>query len=622
MKWSLRGKILSGYGLILLFLIILLLTSLVNLQRLGRATGAILRENYKSIISAEYMIDSIERQDSAILLILLGYSEEGRLQFTESIAPFMQWLGRAKDNITIVGEEELVNAIEKDYLKYLNVYESLITSMENDPGKARQYYHETVLPFFKKVRDNCHNLRELNQNTMYASSEEAQRTAYRTTIRLLATGLSVLVLGLFFSLFLSRIIVQPLVRVMEGIRAIEKGNYDVEISSRSSDELGHLSADFNRMVKQLKRYRELNIGEIMAEKKKIETIIRSIDAGIVVVDTEARVTDINTNASEILGVKESDIKGNHFLELLGNEEIFQQLKRALEKGIHFPGPGEENSLTIEEEEDRRYYQFFITPISLRPGQIQGAVLLLRDITQLKELNELKSEFIMKASHELKNPLTGLAMSISLLKEADLSRLKESERQLILNAEEDLARLKTIVSDLLDLSKIEAGKLPMEITEVSIGFIINKAVEMMKPQADKASISLSAEYPEDLSPVQADVNKILWVLTNLISNALRYTEGKGFIKITAGDSGPYVQVNVQDNGRGISYENQARIFDKFFQVKETPGESGSLGIGLAICKEIVKAHGGIIWVESTPGEGSTFSFTLHHTKGTSSKRMKT
>lgn len=611
MKWSLRVKILLGYGLILLLIIIILLISFVNLQRLGKATEAILRENYKSIISADYMIGSIERQDSAILLVLLGFNEEGKLQFTENIAPFMQWLGRAKDNITIVGEEELVNAIEKDYLKYLNAYESLVIQFEKDPDHAKSYYHEAVLPFFKQIRKTCYNLKELNQNIMYNSSEEAKRIAHRTTASLLLTGSVILFLGLFFSLLLSRIIVQPLKHVLESIHAIEKGNYDIEISPQSSDELGHISNDFNNMVKQLKRYRELNIGEVMAEKKKIETIIHNIDAGIVVVDREAHITDINMRASEFLGVKGSEIKGEHFLELLGNEEIFQPLKLVLEKGVRFPKPGEENNLSIEKDNSIKHYQFFITPISLKPGKIQGAVLLLKDITQLKELDQLKSEFIMKASHELKNPLTGLAMNISLLKETDLSSLKESERQLIINAEEDLQRLKTMVGDLLDLSKIEAGKLPMDIADVPLGLIIDKAVETMKPQAEKASVSLNAEYPKNLSPVQADANKIVWVLTNLISNAIRHTHAEGFIKVSAEDSGHYVQINVQDNGEGIPYENQVRIFDKFFQVKEVPGKSGSLGIGLTICKEILKAHGGIIWVDSTPGEGSTFSFTLPH-----------
>jgi len=609
MKWSLRTKILSGYGLILLLLGFLLIMSFTNLQTLGKASGAILRENYKSIIAAEYMIDSIERQDSAILLLLLGFREEGGRQFTENIPAFTQWLGRAADNITIQGEAELIRNIQRDYVEYLNIYEQLVEQTNREQLSAREFYHETVLPLFRQVRQSCHELRELNQQTMYESSEEAQKVASRSTASLLITGGSIFVLGLFFSFLLSNLIVRPLNRIMEGIRAIEREDYDTQIVTSSKDELGRLSSDFNNMIKQLKRYRELNIGQIMAEKKKIETIIHTIDAGIVVVDTDARITDINAKASEILGVKEVEVKGDHFLEVIGEEDIFEQVKKAIEQGSRFPSPGEDNSFSIDEEGNTRHFQFFVTPISIRTAEVQGAVLLLRDVTQFKELSQLKSEFIMKASHELKNPLTGLGMSLSLLKEADLSALKESERQLVISAEEDLQRLRTMVSDLLDLSKIEAGKLPIEISEIDVGVVIDKTVSTMNSQGQEKEIAVSGEYPEDLPRVLADANKILWVLTNLVANALRYTASGGYVKISTENYGPYIQINVQDNGDGIPYEKQAHIFEKFFQVKDSPGESGSLGIGLAICKDIVKAHGGVIWVDSTPGEGSTFSFTL-------------
>jgi NtrC-family two-component system sensor histidine kinase KinB len=607
--WSLRSKILSGYGLILLLLTFILTLALISVQRLGKASSSILQENYRSIIAAEYMIDSIERQDSAALLLLLSHGTEGRQQYTDNIASFTQWLGRAKDNITIPGESDLVAAIEQGYLKYISAYEPLAAGAVGDPEQGEQYYHATLLPLFLQVRKDCQDLLELNQSTMYPTSEQPQTGARRATTSLLAGGGSVLLVGLLFSLLLSRIIVRPLTRVVEGIRTIEKGDYDVEISSTSKDELGQLSNSFNSMVKQLRRYRELNIGEIMAEKKKIETIMRNIDDGIVVVDTEAKITDINIKASEILGVKGADSTGVHFLELLGNEDIFQQMKKTLEEGARSPAPGEENTLTIEEGQMKRHYQFFLTPISQKPGRIQGAVLLLRDVTRLAELNQLKSEFIMKASHELKNPLTGLSMSISLLKEADLSSLAERDRQLIRNADEDLQRLKTMVDDLLDFSRIESGTLRMEIEETALAMVIDRAVEAMQGQAAAASVALSAEYPENIPAVLADANKILLVLTNLVTNALRYTAPGGFVKIMARSAGSYVEVRVQDNGAGIPYEEQARIFDKFFQVKGPPVRTGSLGLGLSICKEIVRAHGGTIWLDSTPGRGSTFSFTL-------------
>jgi NtrC-family two-component system sensor histidine kinase KinB len=609
MKLSLRAKILSGYALILLLLGFMVGLSLVSLQRLGRATGSVLTENYRSIIAAQNMIDAIERQDSAVLLVLLGYQEEGGRQYTDNIAAFMEWLGRAKDNITISGEGELVQALERSYLEYVRAYQSLLAEADASPESGRRYYDDTLLPLFLRVRGTCHELRDLNQTTMYHSSELARQVAQRATASVLAAGASLLVVGLVFSLLLSRIIVMPLKRVMDGIRAIERGDYDVKVSPASGDEMGRLASDFNSMARQLRRYRELNIGEVMAEKKKIETIMHNIDVGIVVLDAESRVTDMNLRASEILATTPAAGKGAHLLEVLGDERVFAQVKETLEQGNRFPTPGEDNNLTIDEGNKKRHYQYFVTPISLRPGKTQGAVLLLRDVTQLKEMNQLKSEFIMKASHELKNPLTGLLMSVSLLKEADLSGLTEKDRQLIHGAEEDLQRLKTIVDDLLNLSRIETGRLLMDIVETDLRVVIARAVEAMRGQAEEAGVSLEREHPDSVAAVRADANKIVLVLHNLIANALRHTPAGGTVRVLAQDTDAFVEVSVQDNGEGIPYEDQARIFDPFFQVKEPTGKSGSLGIGLALCREIVRAHQGTIWVDSVPGRGSTFSFTL-------------
>jgi NtrC-family two-component system sensor histidine kinase KinB len=609
MKWSLRSKILGGYLLILLLLLFILLFSLANLQRLGRASASILRENYRSIIAAEHMIGALERQDSALLLILAGYPAEGRAQFTRSLPEFMQWLGREKDNITIGGEAELAQSIENGYLKYIEASQPLLSEKTAGLEHAGRYYHESVLPLFQRIRQTCEDLRDLNQSTMYDSSERARLVAGRATVSLAATGAAVLVLGLLFSVFLSNLIVRPLTRVTEALRALERGNYDVQVASASADELGQLAADFNSMARQLRRFHELNIGQIMSEKKKIETILQTIDDGIVVVDTEARVTELNAKAAEILHIRGEQFKGRHFLELLASERIFQQLKKVLAEGLSLPASGEENTLTIEHGEGRRHYQFQLSPIRHASGGIEGAVLLLRDITRLKEVDQLKSEFIMKASHELKNPLTGLTMNLSLLRESAQAGLKDKERQLLSGAEEDLKRLRAMVNDLLDLSRMETGKLVMEIGEAVLSSIVEKALEAMQGQAQESAVELSAQVPSGLPPLLADANKILWVLTNLVANALRYTPRGGFVRIAAEQEERLVRIEVRDNGRGIPYEDQPRIFEKFFQSKDQPEVRGSLGIGLAICKEIIRAHGGTIWVDSTPGQGSVFSFTL-------------
>jgi NtrC-family two-component system sensor histidine kinase KinB len=200
------------------------------------------------------------------------------------------------------------------------------------------------------------------------------------------------------------------------------------------------------------------------------------------------------------------------------------------------------------------------------------------------------------------------MSIDLLLEGAIKKLNEKEQQLLLAAHEDLQRLKVFVSNLLDLSKIEAGKMEMELSSIPIRELLEKAVTVFRTQSEEKALNLSLDVPGELPNVKADDNKITWVLTNLISNALRYTPSGGHITLSAEFFAPYLQISVNDDGPGIPYEYQSKIFDKFVQVKSDKAVGGS-GLGLAICKEIVRAHGGTIWVDSVPGGGSRFTFTL-------------
>ncbi|MEJ2364008.1 MAG: HAMP domain-containing sensor histidine kinase, partial [Deltaproteobacteria bacterium] len=176
------------------------------------------------------------------------------------------------------------------------------------------------------------------------------------------------------------------------------------------------------------------------------------------------------------------------------------------------------------------------------------------------------------------------------------------------AHEELERIKALVNDLLDLSKIEAGKIEMEFGRVAVQLLFEKAGSALLTQANDKKVELSFSLPTALPEIKADANKITWVLTNLIANALRYTSSGGRIRLFAEHFGPQVHLSVSDDGAGIPYEYQSKIFEKFVQVEEDKTVHGT-GLGLAICKEIVRAHGGTIWVDSLPGEGSTFTFTL-------------
>jgi NtrC-family two-component system sensor histidine kinase KinB len=200
------------------------------------------------------------------------------------------------------------------------------------------------------------------------------------------------------------------------------------------------------------------------------------------------------------------------------------------------------------------------------------------------------------------------MAVDLLMESAAAKLSGKERELLAACHEDVQRLRALVNDLLDLSKIEAGKLELAFERVQPGFLFDQALAVVKPQAEAKNIALSLEAPPDLPPVKVDPNKIVWVIVNLLANAVRHTPEGGHIRVKSERVGGQVHIAVSDDGEGVPYEIQSRIFDKFVQVKRD-GSAGGSGLGLAICKEVVRAHRGIIWLESMPGQGSTFTFTI-------------
>jgi NtrC-family two-component system sensor histidine kinase KinB len=421
-------------------------------------------------------------------------------------------------------------------------------------------------------------------------------------------GIAAVGMGIGFSLLLSNLLTKPVREMVEATQKIAEGNYDIQISVHSSDELGHLTEEFNSMTQKLKGFRDLNIEQIMAEKQKSEAIIRSIDDGIILVDAEFKVTGMNPMARRILNIQPDEPQNRHFLEVVKSEEMFSYVKKSMESGKPLNIEEKQNIFTVERNGNRYHYQFSITPVCGKKGVLIGVVLLLRDVTRLTELDRLKSEFVMTASHELRTPLTSIGMSIELLLENAVKKLDEKEQQLLSAAHEDLQRLKVFVNNLLDLSRIEAGKMEMEFDNIPAHMLFEKVMTIMKSQAEEKGVSLSLDVLKELPRIKADANKVMWVLTNLISNSLRYTDRGGHIRLSAESFGPYIQISVSDDGTGIPYEYQSKIFDKFVQIKSDKVLGGS-GLGLAICKEMVRAHGGTIWVDSIPGEGSVFTFTL-------------
>jgi NtrC-family two-component system sensor histidine kinase KinB len=605
---TLKKKILIGYGVVFVLMGLVVVWAVTNLVSLGKASDAILRENYRSILAAENMVDALERQDSGVLLIFLGDSENGIHQYRENEAMFLQWLARAKDNITIQGEGELVQSIEAHYAKYRQEFSSL-TDLRDTTKQPLQlsYYHKTIFPLFAGVRESCIRLRNLNEETMYNASVRADTVADRAIWSTLFVAASALMVALIFSLLLAERIVRPLRRFMDASRKISAGDYAVQVPVETDDELGRLAGEFNRMAAQLGRYHEMNIEQIISEKTKGEAILSSIEDGLVVFDTHLRVTGINPAGRRMLDLEFVETPTLVCGDILPSPDVCELIRRTVETGAQPDIPEEQRIIRLQKEERSRHYLFSVTPIRGRDRNLSGIVLLLRDVTRLKEVERLKSEFVMAASHELRTPLTGMGMSIDLLLEHAGQGLAEKDRELLQAAHEEVHRMKALVNDLLDLSKIEAGRIELEFEKVAVPGLFEHVQEVFKGQAEMKQVKLTSELAGDLPEVRADAHKVTWVLTNLISNALRYVSQNGRIQIQAKKIGPHVHMSVRDDGPGIPKEYQSKIFQKFVQVKGQ--QTGGTGLGLAICKEIVRAHGGAIWVESSPGQGSTFTFTL-------------
>ncbi|MDY6781562.1 MAG: ATP-binding protein [Cyanobacteriota bacterium] len=604
---KLRTKILIGYGVTLTLALLVGGWGTFNLNRLGRASEAILQENYRSIRASEQMIDALERQDSATLLFFGENQQQGREQFQENEIQFLLWLSRAKDNITIDGEREIVAEIENYYRDYLTVF-SQFQQVQGEDAALTEYYYETVFPAFERVRNACVELRELNQDTMLRASDQAQKVSRQAIWSMVLAGGGAAGLGLAFSLILSERLVRPLREMKRATQQIAEGDYEIEIQTMPQDELGQLGKQTIEMSRKLKAFRELNIGQIVAEKRRKEAIIQSISDGIIVVDADLNIVAINPPAAKVIDTRSRVALNNPLPEFFSDRTLLKSIETAAQTGDSPRLDEQQSLLAVERGKQTLYYQFSIAPVIQDADKILGAILLLQDVTKLKNLERLKSEFVATASHELRTPLTGMAMSLNLLLETTTEKLSDTETELLNAAVEDVGRLRNLVNDLLDLSKIESGRIEVEFVPVRVQLLLEKAISVVKIQLEQNQIEYQQELESDLPEVCVDPNKIIWVLTNLLSNAIRYTDTGGKICASAKQRGDSIYLSVADEGEGIPWEYQGKIFDKFVQVK-TERDVGGSGLGLAICKEIVKAHGGTIWVDSAPGEGSTFTFTL-------------
>ena len=383
------------------------------------------------------------------------------------------------------------------------------------------------------------------------------------------------------------------------------GDLDARVEVSSRDEVGVLAAEYNRMAEHIRQLRRSDLGKLLVAQQTTEAAIDSLYDPVIVTDSEGCVTKLNQAAEEIFG-SENENTGKHVGEIARDERIAGAVAEALESQRPVAGEGMSAVLPLAVDGSERAFRLRTTPMRDNGHHLLGAVTILEDITHLREIDRLKSEFIATASHELRTPLTSVQMGVHLLLEGPLGELTESQNEVLEACRQDCERLDKLMRDLLDLSKIEAGESQPQLATVSARDLLTTAVKDLRPQVEAKGLKLSVEAAVELPWVSVDRSQIERVLNNLVINAIRHTKD-GEIKINAEERENFLAVSIYDTGGGIAGEYLPHIFDKFVQVPDTA--TGGVGLGLTISKSIVEAHGGQISVQSQVGQGTTFTFTL-------------
>ena len=595
---SLKTRLLTGYGVFIAALVVLGAWSAWRLYDMGKVSRRIISENYDSVVAAEEMKESLERQDSAALFALLGAREKALTQLPEHRVRFDQNLEKAANNITEPGEAEAVAAIRRDREIYYARFDQF------DPGPTVDQYFAQLEPQFNKLRADCEHLLQLNQRAMLAKSEAAAGVAQLWFYRTLFIAGLLVALGLALAFFLARRIVGPLQRLTESTARIAGGDLNARVEIDSHDEVGALAAEYNRMAENLRQLRDSDLGKLLVAQQTTEAAIDSLYDPVIVTDADGQVTKLNPAAEEIFGSAKENA-GMHVGEVARDSRIASAVAETL--ASQRPVAVEEMSsvLPLAVAGSERAFRLRTTPMRDH-DHLLGAVTLLEDITHLREIDRLKSDFIATASHELRTPLTSVQMGVYLLLERAAGELTDKQVEVLSACREDCERLDKLMRDLLDLSRIEAGESKPALALVRTRELIDEATDELRPQVESKGLHFKVDTPVTLPTVRVDRTQVERVLTNLVVNAIRYTQ-QGEIRISAQPRGNAVAVSVSDTGSGIPPEYLPHIFDKFVQV---PGATtGGAGLGLAISRLIVEAQGGQISVQSEKGKGSTFTFTL-------------
>lgn len=568
---NLRNRLTLGIGVLFILILLLGLQSVRSVRQLSVASKDILADNYNSVHYVEEMLRSLDRlsQDSTSHDVLINS------------------LALQQQNITEVNEKEVTSALTK---------------------KIDALTDSVSITQIQAIREDLYRVMELNMNSIRSKSSDMESSAEDAVQWLTILSVLCILLAAIFLIRFPAIILRPIDKLKQGITQIANYNYEERLDFGDNKEFRAVAMSFNDMACKLSEYRRSSLDRLMTEKKRIEAIVNSLHEPIIGLDPERKILFMNNEAFSILNLKRDNIIGRNAAEIALNNDLLRRLIRE----VYAENDDDHGPLKIYADNKESYFQMdniplYIDPIGETQQQFVGNLIILNNVTKYKELDSAKTNFIATVSHEMKTPISSILMSVQLLGDSRLGSLNDEQTQLLGSIRESSNRLLNITGELLNLTQVESGKLTLKPKIVKPIELIEYAIKATQVLAERFHCFVEVEYPEKISKLFVDNEKIAWVITNLLSNAIHHSPENSRIIVGAAQHDKQVDIYVQDFGHGIDPRYHKSIFDRYFRVPGTKVQGS--GLGLAISKDFVEAHGGTISIESEIGKGCRFTVSL-------------
>jgi PAS domain S-box-containing protein len=572
---NIKTKLLSGVGLLFALILVLAATSVYYVNALKRDTHNILVDNYNTLEYGRSMLLAIDRI---------------QMEPAAAIQQLEASLDKQQQNITEQGEREVTDRIGNH-----------IALLKAAPGDTQSK---------AMLRSEISELMRLNMAAIERKNDLANSTARAAIFWISVVGTFCFLIAFVLLVNLPSNIANPIKELTESIREIAQQNYKKRVHFESSGEFGALARSFNTMAEKLEEYSESRLDKIIQAKNRIEALINNMHDPVIGIDENKIVLFANEQALSITGLSSEDMLGKQIQDIAVHNDLVRDLIRDLfvpEQEVRKP---EQISIFANGKEsyfDKEIIPIHITPTGEQAVQFIGQVILLRNVTVFKELDFAKTNFMATVSHEFKTPIASIKMSLQLLQNKQVGILNGEQEQLVDSIGEDTARLLKITGELLNMTQLESGKMQLSVQNINPTQVLEAALAATRTPAAQKNIHIAIHCPEHIGMMRADAEKTNWVLTNLLTNAIRYSYEESQIELQLLEEPGFIRFNVRDTGRGIDAQYTDKIFNRYFKI---PGSSKEgTGLGLAISKELMEAQGGGIAVVSDLGAGSTFSIWL-------------